>query len=47
MRITAFNFFAEMIAWMKVILMGQNDRNRTTFGLLDSNDGRHWTLLPE
>ena len=36
----------EAAGW-RMILMGQNDQNRTTFGLLDSPDGRHWTLLPE
>lgn len=31
----------------RMILMGQNDQGHTSFGLLDSTDGRHWTLLPE
>lgn len=31
----------------RMILMGENDRRRTTFGLLTSPDGKHWTLLPE
>ena len=31
--------------WM--ILMGENARNRTTFGLLHSTDGTHWQMLPE
>jgi hypothetical protein len=30
-----------------MILMGTNDRERTTFGLLTSPDGREWTPLPE
>jgi hypothetical protein len=30
-----------------MILMGTNDRDRTTFGLLRSVDGRTWTPLPE
>jgi sucrose-6-phosphate hydrolase SacC (GH32 family) len=34
-------------AGWRMILMGQNDQNHTTLGLLDSSDGRHWTLLPE
>ena len=33
-------------AW-KMILMGLNRANRTTFGLLDSADGVRWTPLPE
>ena len=33
-------------AW-KMILMGLNRVNRTTFGLLDSSDGVTWTALPE
>jgi sucrose-6-phosphate hydrolase SacC (GH32 family) len=32
--------------WL-MILMGTNDRDRTTFGLLRSVDGRTWTPLPE
>jgi len=32
--------------WM-MILMGSRDGLRTTFGLLHSADGVHWTLLPE
>jgi sucrose-6-phosphate hydrolase SacC (GH32 family) len=32
--------------WL-MILMGTNDRDRTTFGLLRSPDGRNWTPLPE
>ncbi len=32
--------------WL-LILMGTNDRDRTTFGLLSSTDGQKWTLLPE
>ncbi len=32
--------------WM-MILMGENDRDRTTFGLLTSDDGTTWTPLPE
>ncbi len=31
----------------RMILMGENDQRRTTFGLLSSPDGRRWTLLPE
>jgi sucrose-6-phosphate hydrolase SacC (GH32 family) len=31
----------------RMILMGENDQRRTTFGLLTSPDGKHWTLLPE
>jgi hypothetical protein len=31
----------------KMILMGLNKVNRTTFGLLDSPDGVRWTPLPE
>ena len=31
----------------RMILMGENDRRRTTFGLLSSPDGRHWVPLPE
>ena len=38
--------WAERPGW-RMILMGQNDSNRTTFGLLDSPDGRDWKLLPE
>jgi len=34
-------------AGWRMILMGQNDQGRTSFGLLDSPDGRHWNLLPE
>jgi sucrose-6-phosphate hydrolase SacC (GH32 family) len=30
-----------------MILMGTNERNRTTFGLLSSPDGRRWKPLPE
>ncbi len=30
-----------------MILMGENDRERTTFGLLISDDGTKWTPLPE
>jgi hypothetical protein len=32
--------------WL-MILMGTNARDRTTFGLLASPDGAHWTPLPE
>lgn len=32
--------------WL-MILMGTNDQNRTTFGLLTSTNGREWKLLPE
>ena len=32
--------------WL-MILMGQDSDARTTFGLLSSQDGRAWTLLPE
>jgi sucrose-6-phosphate hydrolase SacC (GH32 family) len=32
--------------WL-MILMGTNDRDRTTFGLLSSPDGKQWTLLSE
>lgn len=32
--------------WL-MILMGTSDRDRTTFGLLTSPDGKRWTLLPE
>jgi sucrose-6-phosphate hydrolase SacC (GH32 family) len=32
--------------WL-MILMGTNDRDRTTFGLLTSSDGKRWKLLPE
>ena len=32
--------------WM-MILMGTNDQDRTTFGLLTSPDGRQWDLLDE
>ena len=31
----------------RMILMGENDQRRTTFGLLSSSDGRHWIPLPE
>lgn len=31
----------------RMILMGENDQRRTTFGLLSSPDGRRWTPLPE
>lgn len=31
----------------RMILMGENEQRRTTFGLLTSPDGKHWTLLPE
>ena len=34
-------------AGWRMILMGQNDQGRTSLGLLDSPDGRHWNLLPE
>jgi sucrose-6-phosphate hydrolase SacC (GH32 family) len=34
-------------AGWRMILMGENDQHRTTFGLLTSSDGRHWTPLPE
>ena len=30
-----------------MILMGQNRHDGTTFGLLTSHDGLHWTCLPE
>jgi hypothetical protein len=30
-----------------MILMGENKLGRTTFGLLTSPDGVHWTCLPE
>ena len=30
-----------------MILMGENEANRTTFGLLSSQDGKEWHLLPE
>jgi hypothetical protein len=30
-----------------MILMGENDQRRTTFGLLSSPDARRWTPLPE
>lgn len=33
-------------AW-RMILMGENNDKRTTFGLLDSPDGLRWTPLPE
>jgi hypothetical protein len=33
-------------AW-RMILMGEDARGRTTFGLLDSPDGARWTPLPE
>jgi len=32
--------------WL-MILMGQSETGKTTFGLLTSPDGRHWALLPE
>jgi sucrose-6-phosphate hydrolase SacC (GH32 family) len=32
--------------WL-MILMGENDAGRTTFGLLTSPNGKKWTLLPE
>lgn len=32
--------------WL-MILMGSVAQDRTTFGLLSSSDGKHWTLLPE
>lgn len=32
--------------WL-MILMGSVAQDRTTFGLLSSNDGQHWSLLPE
>lgn len=32
--------------WL-MILMGENAAGRTTFGLLNSPDGKKWTLLPE
>lgn len=31
----------------RMILMGENEQRRTTFGLLTSPDGKRWTLLPE
>ena len=31
----------------RMILMGENDRGRTAFGLLTSPDGRQWKPLPE
>jgi sucrose-6-phosphate hydrolase SacC (GH32 family) len=31
----------------RMILMGTDDRDRTTFGLLSSRDGHQWTLLSE
>lgn len=31
----------------RMILMGENEQRRTTFGLLSSPDGRRWTPLPE
>jgi sucrose-6-phosphate hydrolase SacC (GH32 family) len=31
----------------RMILMGTNEQNRTTFGLLSSTDGRRWIPLPE
>jgi sucrose-6-phosphate hydrolase SacC (GH32 family) len=31
----------------RMILMGENEQKRTTFGLLTSPDGTSWTLLPE
>lgn len=31
----------------RMILMGENEQRRTTFGLLTSPDGQRWTLLPE
>jgi hypothetical protein len=31
----------------RMILMGENERNRTTFGLATSPDGKRWTLLQE
>lgn len=31
----------------RMILMGENEQRRTTFGLLTSSDGQRWTLLPE
>ncbi len=34
-------------AGWRMILMGENADGRTTFGLLSSPDGEHWTLLPE
>ena len=36
----------EAAGW-RMILMGQNDQSHTSFGLLNSSDGCHWTLLPE
>ena len=36
----------EEAQWL-MILMGTNDRDRTTFGLLTSPDGTKWTPLPE
>lgn len=30
-----------------MILMGEGENRRTTFGLLSSPDGRQWTPLPE
>jgi sucrose-6-phosphate hydrolase SacC (GH32 family) len=36
----------EPAQWV-MILMRTNDRDRTTFGLLTSPDGRNWTPLPE
>jgi sucrose-6-phosphate hydrolase SacC (GH32 family) len=30
-----------------MILMGTNEQDRTTFGLLTSTDGMHWQPLPE
>jgi len=38
--------WSESDHWL-MILMGQNDTGRTTFGLLTSTDGQRWTLLPE
>ena len=32
--------------WL-MILMGTDDKDRTTFGLLISSDGREWKLLSE
>jgi len=31
----------------EMILMGENDEHVTTFGLLHSDDGIHWTCIPE
>ena len=30
-----------------MILMGESKSERTTLGLLTSDDGTHWTPLPE